>query len=582
MKLRTILITLSLLTCLSASAAGYLCWSIVCLSNVSDVYKEVLGPLDKAAGYLVLVFCIFIGLLVLLLNRRAEHEIARQRATEVALKEGEKKCRILIDSLPNVIFKGYEDWSADFFDDKIEQITGYKKEEFNSKRIRWTDLVVEEDLPGMAESFFRARYGNKSYTREYRIRTRTGDILWIQEGSRIVCDDDGRIKFVSGAFLNVTERKRAEEALQESQEKFSKAFCASPDGITIATLAEGRFIDANEAFLNTTGYKREDVIGRTSQELAIWENPRDRILLIGMLEQNGNVRNLELKFCIKSGEVRTMLCSADVIELGGQECLLMISRDISERKRLEEQLRQGQKLKSIGVLAGGVAHDFNNLLQIIQGYAELLFLTKSKDDPEYQKLEGILQATHRGSELTQQMLTFSRQLETKKRPTDLNHAVEQVYKLLEHVMPKKIEIKLQPARRLRIINADPIQIEQVIMNLVVNSKDAMPEGGKIILETRNVTLNEEHCRTYPLARPGAHVLLSVSDTGYGMDREILDCIFEPFYSTKGPGSGTGLGLAIVYGIVQSHEGHVICYSEPGIGTTFKIYLPAIESAEDTR
>jgi PAS domain S-box-containing protein len=427
-------------------------WKIIYLSDFGGLYQGVSGPLGRIAGYIVLVFCGFIGLLVIFLNRRAEQEIARQKAIEEALREGE--------------------------------------------------------------------------------------------------------------------------------EKFSKVFSASPDGITISSLEEGRFIDANEAFLKATGYSREDVIGRTSCELAIWDNPRDRASLIERLDGCGNVRNMEFKIRSKSGEVRTILSSAEEIELGGQSYLLIISRDIGERKRLEEQLQQGQRLKSIGVLAGGVAHDFNNLLQIIQGFAELLFQAKTKEDPEYRKLEAIIKATQRGSELTRQMLTFSRHLETKRRHSDLNHAVEEVARLIEHIIPKKIEVKLQLASDLKLVDADPTQMEQIVMNLVLNAKDAMPEGGRIIIETRNVQLDEEHCRIYPLALPGEHVLLTVSDAGCGMDQETADCIFEPFYSTKGPGSGVGLGLSIVYGIVQSHQGHLLCYSQPGMGTTFRIYLPAIGSLEN--
>lgn len=486
---------------------------------------------------------------------------------------------MFIDNPPNIAFKGHADWAADFFDDKIEELTGYRKEEFNSRKLRWIDLVVEEDLPAMAKVFFDAREGSKAYVREYRIKTRSGDIVWVQEGSRIVCDKDGQVECITGAFTDVTERKRAEEALRESQEKFSKAFSASPDAISIATLTDGYFIDANEAFLEATGYTRQQVIGHTARELDIWDNPADRMVLVSMVRERGSVRSLEFKFRKSSGEVRSMLCSAEVIELGGRECLLMIGRDITERKRLEEQLRQGQKLRSIGVLAGGVAHDFNNLLQIIQGYAELLLKNKTKDHPDFKKLNGILQATLRGCELTQQMLTFSRNMEAKKCPIDLNTTIEQVASLIEHMLPKKITIRQQLASGLRLIHADPIQIEQVIMNLVINAKDAMPEGGKIIIETRNITLDEAHCRTYPMARPGDYVLLSVSDTGCGMDKETLDCIFEPFYSTKGPCGGTGLGLAIVYGIIQNHEGHVICYSEPEMGTTFKIFLPANKTAQ---
>jgi CheY-like chemotaxis protein len=233
-------------------------------------------------------------------------------------------------------------------------------------------------------------------------------------------------------------------------------------------------------------------------------------------------------------------------------------------------------MEAVGTLAGGIAHDFNNLLQAVQGYAELLLLSRGKKEPGYQELHEISRAAKRGGELTRQLLTFSRKEESRLRPIDLNREVMDVRELLLRTIAKMIEIKLHLAVELKSINGDPGQIEQVLMNLAVNAKDSMPDGGKLVIETENVLLDEEYCKKHVEVRSGEYVLLTVSDTGHGMDQQTLEHIFEPFFTTKEVGEGTGLGLATVYGIVKGHGGFILCNSKPGEGTTFKVYFPAIE------
>jgi signal transduction histidine kinase len=233
-------------------------------------------------------------------------------------------------------------------------------------------------------------------------------------------------------------------------------------------------------------------------------------------------------------------------------------------------------MEAIGTLAGGVAHDFNNLLQVVRGFTQLLLHGKDHKEPEYRGLQKILHASERGADLTRQLLTYSRRVESKRRPVDLNLEVHEVRRLLERSIPKLIEIELHLTDDLRTVFADPVQVEQMLMNLALNANDAMPNGGKIVIQTENVTLDEKYCRMHPEARPGDYVLMTFSDTGHGMDQETLRHAFEPFFSTKEVGKGTGLGLAMVYGIVKNHDGYIMCGSEPGLGTTFQIYLPAIE------
>ncbi|MCP4020208.1 MAG: response regulator, partial [Desulfobacteraceae bacterium] len=249
--------------------------------------------------------------------------------------------------------------------------------------------------------------------------------------------------------------------------------------------------------------------------------------------------------------------------------------DISEFKTMEPRLSQAQKMEAVGTLVGGITHDFNNILQAISGYAEVLMIKKDKDHPEYMNLSAMRRAIKRAGKLVQQLLIFSRKAQSQKKPLEINQEVKQAKNLLEKTIPKMIEIRTDLAKNLLQVHADPVQIEQVILNLGSNAADAMPQGGKIYIKTSNVTIDHNNITDHAGTVMGNHILLSISDNGHGMDAETLDKIFEPFFTTKSPGKGTGLGLSSVYGIVQNHGGNILCNSEESKGTTFKIYLPAM-------
>lgn len=259
-----------------------------------------------------------------------------------------------------------------------------------------------------------------------------------------------------------------------------------------------------------------------------------------------------------------------------------VKRDVTETLDLSKQLLQAQKMEAIGTLAGGIAHDFNNILQITLGFSEILLADKDETDEEYADLQKIAQAAHNGADLVQRLLTFSRKVEPKPQPVRLNRQIGQLEKLLGRTIPKMISIKLNLDGDLYTINADPSQMEQIIMNLALNARDAMPDGGELQVRTENVALDEDFCRAHPEVQPGKYAMLEVADTGQGMDNETLQHIFEPFYTTKELGRGTGLGLAMVYGIVSQHAGLIECESEQGSGTRFRIYLPAIPTVEQEK
>jgi len=371
----------------------------------------------------------------------------------------------------------------------------------------------------------------------------------------------------------IAERKRAEKALRKSEQKYRTLFEDSRDAILMTT-REGRFTDVNQSTLDLFGYTRKEIA-----ELNVWEiyvNPDDRLRFQQEMEEKGSVRDYATKFRKKDGTEMDCLITSTVrrADDGSIMGYQSIVRDITEQKRLEAQLLHAQKMEAVGTLAGGIAHDLNNILQAVSGYAQLLLLKRKTNDPDYTRLKTIELSAQRASELTTQLLTFSRKVESDPIPLDLNHEVSQFSKLLESTIPKMIGIEMRLAGDLSIINVDPIQLEQIMMNLGVNAKDAMPDGGKLIFQTENVTLDKQFCKPFEI-KPGNYVLLSVSDTGCGMDAKTVEHIFEPFYTTKGTGKGTGLGLSIVYGIVKSHGGHITCYSEPGQGTIFKIYFPVM-------
>ena len=371
------------------------------------------------------------------------------------------------------------------------------------------------------------------------------------------------------------EKKVAERMTEHKklEDRFQKAFNASPEPIVIATILEGMYIDVNESFLRTMGYRREEVIGRTSFEIKFWERAEDRLKLTETLKEQGRVRDLEINFCTKSGEQRTGLQSAEIIEIGGEKCILSVFKDITEQKSMEKQLRQSQKMEAIGQLSGGIAHDFNNLLSVIIGYSEIMEESLTESDPLHKKCLQIKKAGQSAASLTRQLLAFSRQQVLEPKILDMNSIVVSVEKMLQRLIGEHIALRAVLDPKLGQVKADQGQMEQVIMNLVVNARDAMPEGGKLTIETSNVELDEDYARKHVPQLPGSYVLLTVSDTGIGMDATTQSHIFEPFFTTKGVGKGTGLGLSTVYGVVRQSKGHIWVYSQPGLGTSFKIYLP---------
>ncbi|HKV48011.1 MAG TPA: PAS domain S-box protein [Candidatus Acidoferrales bacterium] len=451
----------------------------------------------------------------------------------------------------------------------FEQLSGYSREEAVG---RTTRLLRSGHQP---ESFYKDLWTTILSGRQWRgelLNRRKDGSLYPEEMTITpVKDSCGDITHFIAIKLDITERKRAEERIC----RLAQIVENSADLMATAD-ADGRITFANHALLSATGYLPEELIGQPFRTALISKsNSPD----LGDEIQNKTISDCEWRgecFCQRKdgSDFQISLSTGQIKDNQGSVLgIFGIAQDVTERKRLENQLIASQKMEAVGVLAGGIAHDFNNLLGVILGYGDLALDGTSAEDPKSQYLQQIKQAGIRATSLTRQLLAFSRKQIFQPRIIDVNALVAEFNKLLRRMLGEDIELISTTNPVVGHVKADPGQIEQVLMNLAINARDAMPTGGKLIIETADIILQEQYCGTHPAVSPGRYVLIAVSDTGMGMDAKTQARIFEPFFTTKEKGKGTGLGLSTVYGVVKQSEGYIWVYSEVGKGTTFKIYLP---------
>jgi len=489
----------------------------------------------------------------------------------------EQRVRAVVQGLKAIV------WESDptrtqlsFISQPVEEILGYPVERWLKEPGFWLSIVHPDDREQAVTLRRKAIAEGKDPELEYRAIAADGRVVWLRDTVRAVRDSGGRVRGLRGVLVDIRERKRAEE----EQRKLIALVENSTDSIALA-LPEGPVL-----YLNPAGLR---LVGLDSLEQA-----RNRTIL-DLLSEEGSLRmreeglpaalrtghwegELHYRHC-KSGATIPAVLTAFPIrtpQTGEPIALACVGRDITERKQMEEQLRQAQRMEAIGQLAGGVAHDFNNLLTAILGYAELVLDELRSGDPLLASVLEIKKAGERAASLTQQLLAFSRRQILQPKLICLNDVVAEVDQMLRRLIGEHIDMTIVREPALGAVKADPGQIHQVILNLAINARDAMADGGKLTIETANMDLDAESAHRHYGVPPGRYVTLAVRDTGHGMDQEMQSRVFEPFFTTKGRGRGTGLGLSTVYGIVRQSGGHVRVESEPGKGAAFQVYLPRRE------
>ena len=371
------------------------------------------------------------------------------------------------------------------------------------------------------------------------------------------------------------------ESAEESSLKFKAVFDHSPITVALTTLPDGAFHEVNQAFIDMFGFAREDAIGKTTLELGVWLHEADRNRYLQLLKENRFVSNFEVTMRRKGGEEFAVFFSGALLDIAGKPFALSAVMDISEQKRLQNQLAQSQKLDIVGQLAGGIAHDFNNMLAVIMASAEILKLCLPSDEKNHKMINAIIEAANRSADLTSELLTFSRKGTTVVSPVRINDTIIAVISLLERTIDKQIQLKTLLDGDNPVVMGDQTQLQSALLNLGINARDAMPQGGMLTYSTAGKSLDEAECRSMGISlSPGYYLEIMVSDSGAGMTKAVMERIFEPFFTTKAVGKGTGLGLAAVYGTVRSHLGEMHVHSEPGVGSVFKIFLPMAEGEID--
>jgi PAS domain S-box-containing protein len=513
----------------------------------------------------------------------AAHQIALHRAVtagrrhEAALRADAARSRAIAELTSDYVFSiGFtpdgemiNEWMTAAF----ERITGYTPEDFGERGL-WVRLFHPDDTSIIERIHATAKAG-RPYVEEFRIITKWGETRWMREYGQPEWDEERQVVRLIAAAQDITESKRAEEALRESEQRYRLITENASDLVSLFD-AQGRYVYASPSHLLVTGYDPATLVGA---HITDFVHPDDRAMMHEQWRttlRGSGTDDVMFRYRHADGAYRWCEATMTTIVRAGARYVIGAGRDVTERKRLESQLQHAQKMESVGRLAGGIAHDFNNLLAAIIGYADLVEEALPAGTAVHSDLAEIQKAARRAASLTRQLLAFARRQVFAPQPLNLSELILDMDKLLRRLIGEDIELLTLPGAGLWPVKADPGQIEQVLVNLVVNARDAMPDGGKLIIETANADLDMAYAREHIGVNPGLYVLLTVSDNGVGMGEEVKRNVFEPFFTTKELGKGTGLGLATCYGIVKQHGGNIWAYSEVGHGTTIKVYLPCAE------
>jgi len=523
------------------------------------------GPYGSVAGFL----CIAL-------------DVSEKKRSEKALKESERKYRLLIRNLPNIVYKGYLDGNIDFFDDKIEILTGYSRHDFSSRKVNWFDLVHEDDLGYAKEIFKQALRTDQMYIREYRFRSKNGNIVWVEEGGQIIYGEDGEVEFVTGAFLNITERKLAERALHESEKNYRSLFNSGPNPIFVLDHDRFEILDANPSAEETYEYSKKELVGRPFSDLGPSGdenfNEKMKIGLAGS-EDRLSVCVISLKEQhFKKGNqpfyVRVTACPTHYHQ---RQAIIVAVTDITELLEKDAQLAQASKMTTLGQMSAGMAHELNQPLNAIKMGSEYLQMMMEKNHHNLQP--NLIDVTrelsvqvNRASSIINLLREFGRKPDFKKERVNVNTTIKAVLGIIgQQLKLQNIDIILDLVESIPPIPAQTNRLEQVFFNLLTNAGDAIHQKREAAGETHPEQIK---ISTY---RKHDHVVVTVSDTGIGIPEEIKEKIFEPFFTTKEVGKGMGLGLSILYGIVKEYGGEIEIHSTPGQGTSFKHIFPMVDA-----
>lgn len=521
-------------------------------------------------------------------------DITERKRAEQAVESHREELSLILNNIDEIVYRGRLDDDSlrpqlSLINPQTEKLLGYQPEEFLNNPGLWVSIIHTDDLPSVIEQTKLLIGNGTPVTIEYRMKHKfTGEYCWIED--RIIPEfkHDGRVNGFFGAARDITQRKRMEAERDTERQMLNALFEQLPVGVLVRD-TDGKYSRTNQRLCDILGIGSDDLIGLTTDEAAglIKATKLDGTLLTERelassiaVQTRSPTAPIEAVVTISTGEVRHITTTAAPIIVGNGEPggSVAVIVDVSEQHALQEQLRQSQKLESIGILAGGIAHDFNNLLTAILGNTQLALRKLSPEDSVYNRLIEVEKAGNRAASLTRQLLAFSRRQRLERKTLNLNDTINDIMKMLKRIIGEDVEVRVQEAGSLSPVFADAAQVEQVVMNLAINAKDAMPGGGTLTIETRNAKLDEKYRREHSYAKPGKYVEMIVSDNGTGMDAETRNRIFEPFFTTKETGKGTGLGLSMVFGIVKQHGGMIEVESEPGRGTSFRIYLPVDENA----
>ncbi len=504
-------------------------------------------------------------------------DISERIRAEEALRDSERRYRLITENTADLISIIDMNLQFTYISPASLRIRGFTVQEAMAQTL---DQVLTPESMHTALTVFEEEMSLEASGKADIDRTRIveleeykkdGSVIWMEVSLSFLRDKGSKPVEILAISRDITDRKIAEEALRESEEKFRLTYSSSPDVVSINRLDNGLYIDINEGFTRTTGYTREEIIGRTAFEMKIWHDPADEQKMVQAVQEKGYCENLEAQFRTKDGNLITGLMSARAMTLKGEPHLITTSRDITESKQTAIKLQQIQKFEALGTLAGGIAHDFNNLLMGIQGRTSMISIDLDAFHPHQEQIHAIEEYIRSATNLTRQLLGLAMGGKYEVKPLDINELVHGSATMFGRTK-KEIRIHTKFQKSPLVAEADRGQIEQVLLNMYINAWQAMPpQGGELYLETQILTMDEALGKDHQIA-PGRYVKVSITDNGVGMDEAIRLQIFDPFFTTKEKGRGTGLGLASAYGIVKNHGGIITVYSEVGHGTTFNIYL----------